>query len=240
MTQQLEYEVIETEIMKLLTKSPDVYVSQFTIYDKLLDHFKINDPVSKTLLKDRLLVILRVLTKYDNVLINKNDGVYYVCFQLDKDHDDICFISDKDTVKSTRFNEIKSSIEDTDISVIRFIVDQDLKQHFNILDTDKNNILHLLIKYNDILRVEKFIENNVSFLMDQNVFEKTPFDLINSTEMSGLIIKKLYDDIRDNANEIYIMKDNHNKIMTNIDGIIVSIQLLSFIVMVISLYNMAF
>ena len=228
MSAEITYDNIETEIMKVLTMKPDFYHSQFSLYEKLLESFNLKDPQLRSLLKDRLFVIFRTLNKYDNVLVQNKDNIYYACFQLEKETDNIDFVLDKEITKESTFDKVQSSIENTDTSVSRFIVKEKLTQYYTNLDMDGNNILHLLIKSNypdDIKLVEEIIDFDSSMLMSENLYGKTPFDLIVSNEMYGMIIRKLYDSIFDNTNEIYQLKENQNKIVSNIEGIGMSINI---------------
>lgn len=239
MSDQITYETIENEIMKVLTMKPDFYHSQFSLYEKLLESFDLKDPQLKSVLKDRLFVIFRTLSKYDNVLVHNKDNIYYACFQLEKEIDSIDFILDKEITKESTFDRVQSSIENTDISVARFIVNEKLTQYYTNLDSDGNNILHLLMKSNnqeDIKLVEQIIDFDSSMLMSENLFGKTPFDLIVSNQMSGMIIRKLYDSIIDNNNEIYQIKQTQNNIITNIEGIGMSINIFLVLMSIIYIF----
>jgi len=236
MSDNIEYKIIETEILKILTLNCDKYISQYEIYSKLLDKFNIVDPHLKTILKDRLLIILRVLTNYEHILFKINNGVYYVCFQLNKKENDIPDLPTND--KPNDFDKIESCINDTDISVIRFIIDKNLEEYFGMLDKDKNNILHSLIKDNDIIRVEKILDDtDTLFLMEENVFRKTPIDLINSSEMAAFFIKRLFDEISNKSYEISNLNKKNDELILKIDGIVTSIQILCIIVTILSICN---
>ena len=219
------FDKIETNIMKVLTRTPDKSINQFELYSKVLDEFDIKDPIEKENLKIRFLIVLRKLSSiFDNVEVFSKNGVLSAIFKnVDDLTDDLPYdlsddISDKSSAKSYKINsndkdyldeEFKENDGDmpSEISVIRFIIDENIEKYYSKKDFDGNTILHKLVSYNDFERFKKiFLRDDVS-LYDLNNKDKTPIDLITDIRFSNLLISQLIEDSKKLEYEMMEMKN---------------------------------
>ena len=207
------FDKLETNMMKVLTKEPDRLFTQYELYAKLLDEQEIKDPIEKENLKFRFLIVLRKLSStFDGVQILNKNGILNATFKtvdkLDDSSDkknDFDLNSDKDYLE----DDIKENHNDmpSEISVIQFIIDENITKYYSKKDYDGNTILHKLVLYNDLERFKKiYLRDDVS-LYDLNNNDKTPIDLITDIKISNLLISHLIEDSKNSEYELLEMKN---------------------------------
>ena len=192
---------LETDIMKILTRNSDLYLTQYQIYNNLVEDRMIKDPVEKEQLKIRFLVVLKVLSAtFDNVSVIINNGIISAKFIVDEDSEEE-YTHDVFDVKDPPAEKMPDDIE-----VVRFIVDEKLTEFYLREDYQGNTILHTLVVHSDLERIEEIMyHDNISFL-SPNKDGMTPVDLISSFKISNMLIKKLIEN-----NHISEMKLNRFK-----------------------------
>ena len=203
------FDKLETDIMKVLTKEPDRSFTQYELYSKLLDEHK--DPIEKENLKFRFLIVLRKLSStFDGVQIHNKNGVLNATFKTIDKLDDSSdnkndSYSDKDFLEED-FKEDQTDMP-SEISVIQFIIDENIEKYYSKKDYDGNTILHKLVLYNDLERFKKiYLRNDVS-LNELNNNDKTPIDLITDIKFSNLLISHLIEDSKNFEYELLEMKN---------------------------------
>jgi uncharacterized CHY-type Zn-finger protein len=62
---------LENDIMKILSRNSDKFLSQYKIYEELLEDLHIKDPYEKNQLKIRLIIVLHLCTFKTPILEDK-------------------------------------------------------------------------------------------------------------------------------------------------------------------------
>jgi len=204
---------IEKELMKILTRTPGVFRNQFNLYSELLEEFDdIIDPVEKDNFKIRFLLVLRKLPSiFDNIVVENNNGVLSAIYSIES--------LDKNLQTNSYENINNTDISmPSEISVIRFIVDEKIEKYYSKKDYLNNTLLHYLVNDNDYERINKIMGSNtlnLSFL-DKNDEGKAPLDLIKDIRISNLFIKELIKNNTDNLNKIKKMELTIIKLETEV------------------------
>lgn len=208
-----DFTLLEKDCMKAITCKPNKYLSEFDIYNYVSEIYNFKDPIEKELLKKNVKMILRTLSStYDCVKIKKENNIFHVLFSTeDNEHENnIIEINQED------INKINMP---TEISVINFIMDENITEYFSKKDYLGNNILHNLVLHNDYDRITTHFNKLFFLLFQENDNGKTPIDLINDFKISNFFIKNLYKyhsnnliNIENINNEIYDLNQLHNKI----------------------------
>ena len=235
MTQDI-FDKLETDIMKVLTKEPEKLFTQYELYSNILENYDVKDPTEKENLKIRFLIVLRKLSSiFENVRVFSKNGILNATFNT---IDDLSYSSDTKYVKeyndsddafsSEEFKEdnFKEDISNmpSEISVIRFIVDENIEKYFNTKDFEGNTILHKLISYNDFERFKKIYLKNISLLDEINNNNKKPLDLVTDIRFSNLLISDLIDDGRNAEYELIDIKDRINDLEKHLSELFSTIK----------------
>jgi hypothetical protein len=202
------FDKLQNKIMRILTRESGQYLSQFEIYNNLVDDLEIKDPIEKENLKIRFLMILRQLPCYfDEVkVLNKND-ILHVSFSPEKESS----ITDV-PVEQTSENKMPS-----EMAVINFIIDNRIKEYYFKKDYNGNTILHSLVIANDIERIEKLYYEFEKFLSEKNNMGETPMDLIRDFKVNNFFLKRMSEEIKrqnielQKLNDIEITNSNRSK-----------------------------
>ena len=199
---------LQTNIMKILTRNSGQYLSQFEIYNNLLDDLELKDPVEKENLKIRFLMILRQLSYFfdDVKIVNKNE-VLYVAFSPEKGSS----VEDIKVTEETAENKMPS-----EMVVINFIIDNRIKEYYFKKDYNGNTILHSLVIANDIERIEKLYYEFEKFLSEKNNLGETPLDLISGFKVNNFFLKRMSEQIKKQELEIQKLRDleKNNSLLT--------------------------
>jgi len=119
---------IEKELMKILTRTPGVFRSQYDLYSELLEEFDdIKDPIEKDNFKIRFLLVLRKLPSiFDDIVVKNNNGVLNAIYSIES--------LDK-TLETDSYEKIDSTniSMPSEIAVIRFIVDEKIEKYITSL-----------------------------------------------------------------------------------------------------------
>ena len=236
MTQDITYDIfnkIEKELMKILTRTPGVFRSQYDLYSELLEEFdNIKDPIEKENFKIRFLLVLRKLPSiFDDIVVRNNNGILSAIYSIES--------LDKN-LETDSFEKIDSTniIMPSEISVIRFIVDEKIEKYYSKKDYLNNTLLHYLVNDNDYDRINKIMGSNtlnLSFL-DENDEGKTPLDLIKDIRISNLFIKELIQNNSDNFNKIGTLEIKYNELKSEVVNMKVDIIFTRFMEVIIFSY----
>jgi hypothetical protein len=235
---------LEYDTMKILTKSPGEMLSQYTIYDKLLEDYEydIKDPIEKEDFKMKFLIILRKLSfTYENVSVINNNKILCAGFDVSNDGKDFFEKLELNKNNDTEYDEIKEDIPNKDmpseIRVIQFIVDEKLENFYDKKDYNGNTILHNLILYSDFERVKKIINNqNILFFDTKNKNGNTPVDLITDIRISNLIIKEIINNTSLIEGDVIVLEEKVEKLQTSINILIYSIKFSGIILFIFIMY----
>lgn len=224
---------IEKELMKILTRTPGVFRSQYDLYSELLEEFDdIKDPIEKDNFKIRFLLVLRKLPSiFDDIVVKNNNGVLNAIYSIES--------LDK-TLETDSYEKIDSTniSMPSEISVIRFIVDEKIEKYYSKKDYLNNTLLHYLVNDNDYDRINKIMGSNtlnLSFL-DENDEGKTPLDLIKDIRISNLFIKELIQSNTDNFNKIGSLELKHDNLKSEVINLKIDLILTRFLELIIFSY----
>lgn len=229
------YEKIELECMKVLTSKPDIYISQYDIYNKVYEKFDIKDPIDKDNFKYKFLIVLRALsTVYPDVSISNKDNILYLSFSMNKE-------AKNNLAPDLNFKDNQTKVDlPTDISVIQFILDQGLSEFYFQKDYLGNNLLHYLVIHNDLDRLSKHYFRLKNMLFDKNNDGKTAIDLISDVRISNFYISLLIENGRARIKEIEDLRVKYNNLEKQINLIFKRLFFMFFLIFmlkVISFYS---
>jgi hypothetical protein len=201
------FEILESECMKVLTSKPGYYFSQYDIYNHIIEKFEIKNPSDRDRFKYRILIVLRGLSNvFPDVTITNKDNILYLCFTLSEKNDNEIIQN------NTNNEEIKKIEMPTEISVIQFILDQNLNEFINQKDYLGNNLLHYLIINSDIERLSKNYIKLKHMISENNNDNKNPLDLIKDFKTSNFFLTLLYNTCKNNNVEINSINVKYNKL----------------------------
>ena len=202
---------LETDIMKVLTKNSGLFLSQYNIYDKILTDYDIKEPVEKDNFKFRFLVVLRQMSNlFEGVSIMKKEDVIFVGFDI-KDNNNYEY------AYSTVNEEIKKNGEmPPEISVINFIIDENMINYINRKDYKGNNVFHNLVIVNDMDRIKKCFSLLLSkkdinhLLFDVNNEGLTPIHYIQHFEINNFFMAHILYDLKEKNDTIDLLIEENN------------------------------
>jgi len=237
-------QLLETECMKVLTSKRDTYLSQFEVYNLVSEKLDLKDPIEKERLKYKILMILRCLSNvYDYVnIINKNN-ILYIGFMSDTNTNtnndinkniDINININKELDK--QINNEKTIDMPTDISVINFILDNNITEFIYQNDYLGNNILHYLIMHNDLNRIDTHFSKLMTLLEKKNEKGQFPIELINDIKTSNYFLSLYYLKFQENQKDflnIYVMLDELYASNINIKNRIAELKIINIIYLLI-------
>lgn len=194
------FDNIETNVMKVLTRKPGVWISQYTLYSNLLEELEIKDPIEKENLKIKFLIVLRKLSSiFNNVEVSLTNGCLYAIFKNMDNTEEI----QENKLEDNENNDLK--IADLKMpnenAIIRFIVDENIEKYNSIKDFQGNNILHILALFNDLQRFQKMYLKHNDLLFEVNNKNKTPIDLITDIRITNLLLADVMKECNDVKNK---------------------------------------
>ena len=194
------FDELKTDIMMILTRDAGHSFTERELYSKLLIERDIKDPIEKDNLKTRFLIIFRLLSSLypHKVELKKIDGVLKATFDPSYVPDYLANPKDINIEETKDYLEEETKDQNLDmpseISVIQFIVDQNLEKYYSKKDYEGNTILHKLVLYNDLIRFKKIYLHKDLSLLDKNNNDETPINLIKDIKFNNLLISQLLDD----------------------------------------------
>lgn len=197
-------EQLEVEVSKIAYRQPEnVPLTQYALYAELLSVYDLKDPQLKNDLKMNTLIVMRHLqTLYNDFkLINQNDVLSVIL--VDKDKPFINNIYNTHNFSNSIDNpSTKNDSMPLEKEVINWIIDNNIDYSITKEDLKGNSILHYLVQYNDVDRINKvlFRYDNLSFYVE-NQEGLRPIDLITSIKISNIVISQL------NDKQEYLMND---------------------------------
>lgn len=198
---------IETDVMSVLYANMDKKFTQYTLFNKLLES-KYKSMYTNFIhqnFKSKFLLVIRTLgTKYDDIEISKKEEIYFIVCKSDKYKQSIIHENENENENETKqsiqtpkdlflehFTENFLTLTKSDVSnMYDYIYNNDLKEYIDFVEPcDGNTIYHELILNNNLAQTLKLINDDNFYFHITNKNNQTPIDLINSLEMSNLIIK---------------------------------------------------
>lgn len=181
---------IEKNIIQILSLEPDIYLSQYKIYGKLLENLEIKDPLEKDNLKMKFLIVLRQLSNiFEYVSVIKKDNILYASFTNDENNIDSKF-------EENGVEEINKDLLPPEKTIIDFIIDENMEKYMYRKDYNGNTILHSLILNNDLDRIKKSKDIIFRMIDQKNNNNLTPIDVINDIKISNYFQGLLFENLK--------------------------------------------
>lgn len=187
--QDISIDKIETDIMSVLYANMDLKFSQYALFNKVLED-KYDGQYSSQIhsnFKSRFLLVLRnLMSKYDDIKISKDNGVYYVVCQS---------VSESELEKPIKFERwdkpIKQpvSLDTTDYAYMyNYVYDNNPTDFTNWIDPwNGNTIFHELVLSQNKYLIEKLLlQGQFNFLVKNN-HGKSPIEMPTSQEIIDLL-----------------------------------------------------
>lgn len=208
---EISIDKIETDVMSVLYANIDKKFTQYGLFNKLLvDKYEgqYSNSIYPNFKYKFLLVVRNLMSKYDDIIVEKKDDVYYILCSSSKEN-----IQEIPIYSTSLDNPIK--LEKSDVSgLYDFICDNYLNEYMEWVDPfNGNTIFHELISNNNINQTSKLIKKNKFNFEIKNNNNQTPTDFINSLEMSNLIIAEL-------NKKIMMLTKKYNQEKSNVDILI--------------------
>jgi len=228
---------LEADIMKVLTKNPGIFLSQYKIYDQILENYEMKDPIEKDNFKFRFLAVLRQMSSiFDGVSMLKKDDIIYTAFNIE---------TNKNQDKDFSFSEINQEKEKngempSEMAVINFIIDEEMDNYLSRTDYNGNTVLHSLVIVSDLERIKK------SFLKLEDMMEKknkdgyTPIDLISDFKISNFFMNHIFQKFKEQDIEYDYLLKRHNIMINNIEQSDKSSNIFYFFIVVAFLFQILF
>jgi hypothetical protein len=208
MTNTNTFSKLEADIMKILTKNHGSYLSQYKIYDQLLDNNEIKDPIEKDNFKFRFLVVLRQMSSlFEGVSIIKKDDVIYTGFGIESKNEDKYYFEDEIKKDKEKNGEMPS-----EISVINFIIDEGMDKYFSRIDYKGNTLLHNLIIVGDLERIKKCFSKIEDIIDKKNNDGLTPIDLISDFKINNFITNHIFEKFKEQSMEYDFLLKKYNSL----------------------------
>lgn len=192
--EQITYENINDKIILVLCANLGTIYNQYELYDAVLDKFsRTSNSIHSDFKYKFMHVIRQLMSNNNNVTVLKDNGVYYVGYDIPQQVIEPCstneFWLDKD-------------------NYIKFIIDNNLEDEFIYQDPETgNNLYHELFKTGDYTTIKKVINTHHIDYTITNKIKDTPIDCINRVEVATLVISDL-------NKRIYSLERRLNKLET--------------------------
>jgi hypothetical protein len=195
---------LEADIMKVLTKNPGLFLSQYKIYNQILENYEMKDPIEKDNFKFRFLAVLRQMSSlFNGVSIMKRDDVIYTGFEIETDKNQESEYSYSDMPQDKEKNGEMPS----EMAVINFIIDEDMDNYLSRTDYKGNSILHSLVIVSDLERIKKCFSKLEGNMEKKNKDGYTPVDLISDFKISNFFMNIIFQKFKEQEMEYdYLLK----------------------------------
>lgn len=185
------YEKLESKVIQVLSRNPDKLLTHRYVCNEISSELDTKDPVLLNKLKDEIAIVMRFLKKYDNFDVLEEDGSLKAVFMIqtvdNKSFTNI--IDDTDKTVPVDINDVNKSSFSSDISVIQFIIDNNLENYYTQKDYKGNMPLHYLMIHGDTIRASKLIDIDNKQLLEENADGKTPIDLVKDLTVANFLIR---------------------------------------------------
>jgi hypothetical protein len=195
---------LEADIMKVLTKNPGLFLSQYKIHDQIFENYEIKDPIEKNNFTFRFLAVLRQMSSlFDGVSIMKKGDVIYAGFEIETDK------NQESEYSYSEMTEDKEKICEmpSEMAVINFIIDEDMDNYLSRTDYKGNTVLHSLVIVSDLERIKKCFLKLESNMEKKNKDGYTPVDLISDFKISNFFMNIIFQKFKEQEMENdYLLK----------------------------------
>lgn len=221
-----DYDKLETKVSLIMTSNPDKILTHRFLCNEISSNLEIKDPVVLNKLKDDIAIVMRFLKKYKNFDVFEENGMLKAVFILNTA--DIKPFTE--TVDETSNQNNIQNIP-TDISVIEFIVDNDLRDYVTQIDFKGNLPLHYLMIKGDLMRIKKVLDIydiDENQLLIENNNAETPVDLVKDIRITNFLIKRLISDKNQLKKKVSNLTNNCISLNTQMSSLRSYFEKLSF------------
>jgi hypothetical protein len=229
-----DYDKLETKVSLILTNHPDTILTHRFLCNEISSTLEIKDPVVLNKLKDDIAIVMRFLKKYKNFDVFEENGMLKAVFILNTaDIKPFTEIVDEQPNKSDDKNI------STDISVIEFIVDNDLHDYVTQVDFKGNLPLHYLMIKGDLMRIKKVLDTydiDENQLLIENNNGETPVDLVKDIRVTNFLIKRLINDKNQLKKKVSNLTNNCISLNTQMSSLRSCFEKLSFNIQLVVIF----
>jgi len=235
-----DFEKLEVEITKIAYRQQiNVPLTLYALYAELLTVYDLKDPHSKNDLKMNTTIVMRHLqTLYNDFKLIDENGLLSVVL-LDKD-EPFVNITNKYNTHNVNDNVNVNPLAKNDSmplekEVINWIVDNNIDYSITKEDLKGNTILHYLVQYNDVDRINRVLYkyDNLSFYAE-NQEGIRPIDLITNIKISNIVIFQLNEKQEILINDINKLNEKYDIINNKYQESINDFQKIYFLIMIIA------
>lgn len=211
---EISIDKIETDVMSVLYANSDKKFSQYTLFYKLLEDKydgQYTNYIHPNFKSKFLLVVRTLMSKYDDIIVEKKHGVYYIVCTSSKEE------MEENPIYYMEHVSKSVQLEMSDMAnMYDYICDNNLDEYMNLSDPfDGNSIFHELILHNNVKQTSRLINENTFNFEITNNKNQTPIDLINSQEMKSLVIGEFFKKIK-------VLTEKYNQEKDNVDRLVVN------------------
>ena len=210
--QDVPIDKIETDIMSVLYANMDVKFSQYALFNKILED-KYDGQYSSQIhsnFKSRFLLVLRnLMSKYDNIKVSKDNGVYWVlCLSVSESEKPIEFEKWDKPIKQP------ITLDTTDYAhMYNYVYDTNQNDFINWSDPwDGNTIFHELVLSQNKTLIEKLLLQDQFNFTVKNTHGKTPLEMPTSQEIFNILNKYLLEKVIFMNEKLKLLEEQVKKI----------------------------
>ena len=205
---------LEIKIMKILTRNSGKMLSQYYIYNELMEEYDLKDPKEKEDLKMDMVIVIRYLpSSFDGVIARKDEkDCWTVGFKYEKKDNNSDELSSNDFKDVDETSPLKKEGMPLEKSVVNWIVDNNIDYGLTKEDLKGNTILHYLVLYNDLERIKIVLNHNTKLsFFNENQDKIAPIDLVKDIAIYSYIMKNFRKEMNQVLSEIITAHNKNNK-----------------------------
>jgi hypothetical protein len=195
---QKDFELIELNLLKLLSKNDKKYLNQCFLYNELEKVFLEEQKYIEDFDFKFLIIIQRIHSLYKYIEVknvqfivenNVNEPFLFLMFYNCNDiHFNTELKINDEMMDIFKKNYIQLPSEK---AVIQYIYDNGLEDYYSLKDYDGNTFLHKIIYYNESGILKDYLFTN-DLHLELNNNKETPIEFINNIKTSKIILLHIY------------------------------------------------
>jgi hypothetical protein len=209
--ENISFDDIYIKIMLVLVANEGKIFNQYNLFDSVVNKYDlITVGVPKEFQFKYMLVLRQIMSKSDDVLLYKNNDIYYVSYNkpVELSFDNQIIDPHNSWIDKNEFNE--------------FIINN-YEDEIEYVDPENGNtIFHEVLAAQNSNLASKLIDNYYVDYGIKNIYNQTPIELISNLKINNLVLNDL--NIRVKINE-----DINNKTENNIKELEKTIKKLTYV-----------
>lgn len=229
----ITHQEIENKILIILNAYENKILDQYLLWNKIIDRFELKNKYISPIFKNKFLIVLRNLkNRYDDIEVITENNIYKAVSKKDPLND---FINEYEEIKQNY--ECEENLEDKNLfdknELNNYILDNNLYEELDYEDSNGNTIFHDLVSGNNYYQINKLINENKFNFTKINKLNKSPIDLINSLDVTNIILKDALNKINKLENKVFLLENKNIDIIEKINELSLSqflkIKIINFI-----------